>query len=123
MSFGDPHGPQGDGEINGTAIEASLDMVVEVRVRKGWRLGAPLLETPDAWISHGFHTDLDQATRDAILAMLDFLCRPGRLSREDAYTLISVAGDVAVTQVVDQRQGVHVLVPKRVFPPDAEGDW
>ena len=37
------------------------------------------------------------------------------LSRDDAYSLISVAGDFGVIQVVDQRQGVHGMIAKRLF--------
>ena len=38
------------------------------------------------------------------------------LSRDDAYSLMSVAADFAVTQVVDGRQGVHVRIPRSLFP-------
>ena len=39
------------------------------------------------------------------------------LSRNDAYSLMSVAADFAVTQVVDGRQGIHVRIPRTIFPP------
>ncbi|OBF30930.1 hypothetical protein A5724_23275 [Mycobacterium sp. ACS1612] len=38
------------------------------------------------------------------------------LSRADAYSFLSVAADFTVTQVVDQRQGVHCRIDKRCFP-------
>jgi formamidase len=31
---------------------------------------------------------------------------------------MSVAADFAVTQVVDGRQGIHVRIPRNIFPPD-----
>ncbi len=37
FSVGDPHVSQGDGEISGTAIEASLDATIQLVVRKGLR--------------------------------------------------------------------------------------
>jgi acetamidase/formamidase len=37
------------------------------------------------------------------------------LSRDDAYSLISVACDVDITQLVDTNSGVHVLCPKNIF--------
>jgi len=40
---------------------------------------------------------------------------PRGLSAEDAYALMSVAADFTVTQVVDQRQGVHAALAKSVF--------
>lgn len=38
------------------------------------------------------------------------------LSRDDAYSFMSVAVDFTVTQVVDGRQGVHGRIDKRCFP-------
>jgi acetamidase/formamidase len=38
------------------------------------------------------------------------------LTRRDAYSFMSVAVDFTVTQVVDQRQGVHGRIDKRCFP-------
>jgi acetamidase/formamidase/AraC-like DNA-binding protein len=62
FSVGDPHFAQGDGEVNGTALEFSLTGDFRLIVHKKGRsakpflegLSAPLLETPDAWVLHGF---------------------------------------------------------------------
>jgi acetamidase/formamidase len=37
------------------------------------------------------------------------------MSRDDAYMLTSVAGDVDVTELVDGSVGVHVMLPKAIF--------
>ena len=116
FSIGDPHVSQGDGELSGTAIEASLDVLFQVVVRKDFTFPSPLLETPKYWIVHGFHEDLNQAMRDASLEMLGLLTDQVGLTRNDAYSLMSVAADFAVTQVVDGRQGVHVRMPRGIFP-------
>ncbi len=52
----------------------------------------------------------------AALRALDLLQRHFGLSRPDAYSFMSVAVDFTVTQVVDQRQGVHARIDKRCFP-------
>ena len=119
FSVGDPHISQGDGEISGTAIEASLDVLMQIVLRRDFTFNSPLLETPRHWIVHGFHEDLNQAMRDASLDMLDLLTTHRRLSRNDAYSLMSVAADFGVTQVVDGRQGVHVRIDRAIFPPMA----
>ncbi len=116
FSIGDPHVSQGDGELSGTAIEASLNVLFQVVVRKDFTLPGPLLETPKWWIVHGFDEDLNVAMRGAALDMLGLLSDHVGLSRVDAYSLMSVAADFAVTQVVDGRQGVHVRVPRSIFP-------
>ena len=79
------------------------------------RFPGPLLETPKYWIVHGFDEDLNVAMRSAALDMLGLLTEHVGLSRNDAYSLMSVAADFAVTQVVDGRQGVHVRIPRGLF--------
>ena len=64
---------------------------------------------------HGFDEDLNVAMRAAALDMLQLLTERQGLSREDAYSLMSVAADFAVTQVVDQRRGIHVRMPRGIF--------
>ncbi len=117
FSVGDPHISQGDGELSGTAIESSLNVLLQIRLRKDFKFPSPLLETPTDWIVHGFDTDLNVAMRNASLDMLGLLTDHRGLSRVDAYSLMSVAADFAVTQVVDGRQGIHVRIPRGIFPP------
>jgi acetamidase/formamidase len=54
--------------------------------------------------------------REASLNMLGLLNDHVGLSKDDAYSLMSVAADFAVTQVVDGRQGCHVRIPRSIFP-------
>jgi acetamidase/formamidase len=117
FSVGDPHVSQGDGEISGTAIEASLQVLMQIAVRRDFQFPSPLLETPGEWIVHAFNEDLNVAMRGASLDMLRFLTEHQGTSRDDAYSLMSVAADFAVTQVVDGKQGIHVRMPRCVFPP------
>lgn len=47
--------------------------------------------------------------------MIDFLVERKRMSRDDAYLLISMAADVEETELVDRNKGVHVVVPKALL--------
>lgn len=116
FSIGDPHVSQGDGELSGTAIESSLNVLFQISVRRDFSFPGPLLETPKYWIVHGFDEDLNVATRNASLDMLGLLNEHVGLSRNDANSLMSVAADYAITQVVDGRQGAHVRIPRSIFP-------
>jgi len=116
FSIGDPHVSQGDGEISGTAIEASLDVLFQIILRKDFEFPSPLLETPEHWIVHGFGENLDVAMRGASLDMIELLSEHQGLSRTDAYSLMSVAADFGVTQVVDGTQGIHVRIDRGIFP-------
>lgn len=116
FAVGDGHAAQGDGEVDQTAIETSLRGRLQLTVRKGESLVWPRAETPTHYISMGADPDLTVATRIAIQEMIDFLERTRRLTKHQAYQLVSVAGDVAVTQLVDRpTMGVHVKLPKSIF--------
>ena len=114
---GDPHMAEGDGELSGTAIESSADGWLQLSIRRDLPTDSPLLETATHWYTHGFGADLDEAMRQAAVRMVSFLEKRFGLSRDDAYSFISVACDFGVTQVVDQRMGVHAAAPKAAFPP------
>jgi acetamidase/formamidase len=113
--LGDPHMAEGDGELSGTAIETSANGLVQLIVRKDFPVTAPLLETATHWFVHGYHEDLNQAMKMAARRLLDFVVDRLGCSRDDAYSLLSVAADFGITQVVDQRQGVHGAIPKHVL--------
>ena len=116
FAVGDGHAAQGDGEVSQTAIETSLRGRLRLTVRKGESLHWPRAETPSDYISMGADPDLVVATRIAVQEMVDFLARTRGLTRHQAYQLVSVAGHVAVTQLVDKpTMGVHVKVPKSLF--------
>jgi acetamidase/formamidase len=115
FEIGDGHAAQGDGEVDQTAIETSLRGRVRLTVRKGTTLKWPRAETTTHYISMGTDVDLTAATRIAIQEMVDFLVQTKQLDRHSAYQLTSLAGDVAITQLVDGTMGVHVKMPKAIF--------
>ena len=115
FEIGDGHAAQGDGEVDQTAIETSLRGRVQLVVRKGMTLPWPRAETPTDYISMGTDEDLTKATKIAIQEMVDFLAATKGLDKLAAYQLTSIAGNVVVTQLVDQKVGVHVKMPKSIF--------
>jgi len=115
LSIGDGHASQGDGEVSGTAIEASLHGTIEVVLHKGSDLRWPRAETPTHYISMGLHPDLDEAARMATREMVEFIVAEHGLNPGDAYILCSVALDLRVTQLVDGTKGIHGMLAKDLF--------
>ncbi len=116
FEIGDGHAAQGDGEVDQTAIETSLRGRVQLTVRKNMHLVWPRAETPTDFISMAADPDLTAATTLAIQEMVDFLAATRGLTAHQAYQLVSIAGNVAVTQLVDKPNvGVHVKLPKSIF--------
>ncbi|GIV60070.1 MAG: acetamidase [Rhodothermaceae bacterium] len=117
FSIGDTHAAQGHGEVCGTAIEAPMRIVYEVNVLKGGRpIPEPQYESDDFYAVTAFAETLDEAARKATRYMIDYLVAEHGLTREDAYVLASLAGDLKIAEVVDVP---HVLVsmhmPKAVL--------
>jgi acetamidase/formamidase len=118
FEVGDGHAGQGDGEVDITALETSLVGTFQFVVRKDMHLTWPRAETPTHWITMGMDDDLTEAARIATREMIDFLATEKKMPREDAYMLTSVAGDLAITQLVDGPKGVHAKMPKAIFRSD-----
>jgi acetamidase/formamidase len=116
LSVGDPHVSQGDGEVSGTALEASLTGLIQLTVRRDLPYTVPVLEDATHILVHGFGDDLDEAMLAASRRTIDLLGQRYGLSRDDAYSLLSVACDFTVTQVVDGRKGIHASFAKAMFP-------
>ena len=119
LEIGDGHAGQGNGEVDITAMETSLRGRFKVIVRKDIHLAWPRGETPTHWIAMGMDKDLVQATKIAVRQAIDFLMTVQGLSHDDAYMLTSVSCDVDVTELVDGNVGVHVMIPKSIFPRGA----
>jgi acetamidase/formamidase len=118
FEIGDGHAAQGDGEVDQTAIETSLRGRLQLTVRKDMSLKWPRAETATDFISMATDPDLTVATKAAIQEMVDFLESQKNLTKHQAYQLVSIAGSVVVTQLVDKPNlGVHVKLPKSIFLP------
>ena len=112
FSVGDGHGVQGDGEVCITAVETGLTGTFRLTVRDDMRLEWPMAETPTHLMTMAFDPDLDDAVVIALRDMIKLICGRTGLSREDAYTLCSLAADLRVTQVVNGSKGIHVMLEK-----------
>ena len=116
FEIGDGHAAQGDGEVDMTALETSLRGRVQLKVRKDMKLVWPRAETSTDYISMATDEDLKVATTVAVQEMVDFLAATKKLTKHEAYQLVSVAGNIAITQLVDRPvYGVHVKMAKNIF--------
>jgi len=93
------------------------DLMLDDAIHCDFQFPTRLIETANEWMVHAFDEDLSVAMRQASLEMLRLLTELKGTSRDDAYSLMSVAADFTVTQVVDGRQGIHARIPRSAFPP------
>lgn len=106
LSVSDPHASQGDGEVCGTAIETGAEVTLGIDVIKNMKLKFPRAYSPytdnDAKIvAMGIAPDLKVAAEEALNSMIEELSAYG-FSDEEAYALMSVAGDLRISEVVDE---------------------
>ncbi|MDB5809023.1 MAG: amidase [Betaproteobacteria bacterium] len=114
---GDSHAVQGDGEINGTAIEASLTPVLQFIVHKnaGSAMKWPRAEDADNYYVMGMDRDLDVALKEAAQETIKFLQKERGLSPEDAYSLASIGVNYVIAEAVDDVLVVYGAIPKQIF--------
>jgi acetamidase/formamidase len=125
FSCGDPHAMQGDGEVCVAALEcdmrASLRFTVERRTIPApyFRTAGPLTPAVEGKGHHGamgIAPDLMEGTRKAVSAMVEWVVAEHGTTREDAYMLCSLAGDLKIFEVVDAGMwNVGLTLPLSVF--------
>ena len=123
FSAGDGHAAQGDGEVCGSAIETGMEVAFRLGVRRDMRVDAPQLLVPElapaaagrVHVTTGIAEDLHEAARGAARAMIERLSCLG-LGPEEAYALLSVAGDLRIHEIVNSpRWVVGMALPDAVL--------
>ena len=121
LSIGDGHAAQGDGEVCVTALEAPITATVRISCRPDMNVAAPEYTIGtrrwdgQRYGTTGIGAEFQAAARDAVSAMIDRLVAQG-LTDEEAYVLCSVAADLSVNELVNERVVVSAQLPEVVFP-------
>lgn len=117
---GDGHAVQGDGEVDGGAIEISLKPTLQFVLHKGQTIKLPRVETATDYLTTGLDVDLNVATRIALQEAVDFLQTEKDMSTADAYALSSLAIDLGIGEAVDVVNLVYARIPKKIFKSNPE---
>ncbi len=120
LSFADPHAAQGDGEVCGTAVETSASVSVSVNVIKNRKVKYPRIESRDyglgeVLVTQSFSPDLLRGAKEAVEEMIASMAERG-FSEEEAYVLCSVAGNLRISEIVDEpNYGVSMVMPTQLL--------
>ncbi|HEX5403943.1 MAG TPA: acetamidase/formamidase family protein [Pseudonocardiaceae bacterium] len=115
LSMGDGHAAQGDGEVSGTAVEVGMTTEVVLDLVTDAPVPTAHAVTPTARITFGFSSDLNDATGQALDAMLGWLQTLFDVDKTTALALASPSVDLRVTQVANEVWGVHAVLPNGVL--------
>lgn len=113
LYLGDAHAQQGDGELNGSALETSMDVEFSVDVIPGARLAGRLVETPTHIITMGLSASLDDALKAATNGMARWLNKEYKLTPSETAQVLGTAAEYKISEVADRNSGVVLKIDKK----------
>ncbi len=116
LYFGDGHARQGEGEVNGTGLETSMDVVLKIDLIKGKRIRWPRLEDDEYIMVAGSARPLIDAFRLAHVELVEWLETEYGFGRLDAYLLVGQLAVSTVANIVDPIYTVIAKFPKKYLP-------
>lgn len=114
FALGDLHAAMGDGEVSVCGLEIPGEVTVTLSVLKQRPLPTPMLENSEAIYTLGSALTLDEAAALATRNMAHFIVANTDLTLDQAITLLSIAGDLQICQVVDPLKTCRYALPKAV---------
>jgi acetamidase/formamidase len=112
LYVGDGHAVQGDGELNGNALETSMDVEFSVDVILGKSIGAPRVESATHIMVVGLAGSLDDAFRVATGNMARWLMDDYKLNSSEVAQVLGTAAEYKVGEVADRNAGMILKINK-----------
>jgi len=113
LYLGDGHAAQGDGELNGNALETSMDVEFTVGVIAGKRVPGPRVESETHIMAMGLGGSIDDAFRDATVNMAGWLTETYGLTPTEVAEVLGTSAEYKVSEVADRNAGVVVKINKK----------
>ena len=115
LAMGDCHAVVGDGAVGGTGAEVEAEVHIRVTIERGLKLRSPRALTPEYFVTLSYGEDLGTAMKQAVRDMVDFLVQEKDMSPYNAYSLLSLAGDVRVSRTFRPISPVKMMLSRRVL--------
>ncbi|MEG1661679.1 MAG: acetamidase/formamidase family protein, partial [Clostridiales bacterium] len=113
FALGDVHAVMGDGEIGVSGLEIPARINLTLDVVRGKAPVYPVLENAEAFAVIVSQPTTDQAIALATELMCDFLVPRMDIALPEIVMLMSMVGNVQISQVVDPQKTVRFIFPKR----------
>lgn len=114
LAMGDLHGAMGDGEVSVCGLEIAGEVTVTVTVIKGKPWNVPMVKDAHALYTIASEKTLDDAAIAATKNMVNFLETEAGMSKHDAISLLSIGGNLQISQVVDPLKTVRFELPMAI---------
>jgi len=112
LYVGDGHAAQGDGELNGNALETSMDVEFTVDVIPGKRVPGPRVESATHIMAMGLDGSIDDAFRNATANMAAWLEEKYALTPPEVAEVLGTSAEYKVSEVADRNAGVVLKINK-----------
>jgi amidase len=112
LYVGDGHAVQGDGELNGNALETSMDVEFSVDVIPSKRIGMPRVESATHIMVVGLAGSLDEAFREATGNMAQWLMDDYKLTSSEVAQVLGTSAEYKVGEVADRNAGMILKINK-----------
>jgi len=117
LYVGDGHAAQGDGELNGNALETSMEVEFTVDVIPGKRIRGPRVESATHIMAMGLGGSLDEAFRAATASMAQWLTDEYKLTPSEVAQVLGTSAEYKVSEVADRNTGIVLKISKERLQP------
>ncbi|XJZ29135.1 acetamidase/formamidase family protein [Bacillota bacterium Lsc_1132] len=114
LAMGDLHAAMGDGEVSVCGVEIAGEVTVTVHVIKSKQWKVPMVKTEHALYTIASEESLDDAATIATKNMVNFLEAEAGIAKHDAIFLLSIGGNLQISQVVDPLKTARFELPMSI---------
>ena len=112
LYVGDGHAVQGDGELNGNALETSMEVEFTVDVKSGPSIMSPRVESATHIMTVGLGGSLEDALRAATAGLSQWLEQDYGLTTSEIAMVLGSSVEYSVAEVADRNAGIAATLRK-----------
>jgi len=113
LFVGDGHAAQGDGELNGDALETSMEVEFSVSLIRSKRFNTPRVESESQIMTVGLGGSLEDALRAAVRGMAQWLEQDYGLTPSEIAQVLGTSVQLNINEVADRNAGVVAKLNKQ----------
>lgn len=115
LVVGDCHAVVGDGAVGGTGAECAAELTLRITIEQAPGIKRPRALTSDHFMTIAYAEELTQAMQHAVQDMVDFLVQEKGMAPYDAYSLLSLAGDVRMSRTLREISPVKMMLARDIL--------
>lgn len=115
LVLGDCHAVLGDGAVGGTGAECAAEVTLRITLEQQRHLPGPRVLTAEHFAVLASGEDVGETMRLAVQHMVDFLVQEKGLEPYNAYSLLSLVGDIRMSRTFRPLSPVKMLLSREIL--------